>query len=53
MIKKIPQCRYSSQSYRTIKERGTLDTPNTYIHDQTAHFPGMVQTLQWKMPKLS
>jgi len=25
--------------------RGTLDTPITYIHDQTAHFPGMVQPL--------
>jgi hypothetical protein len=26
--------------------RGTLDTPIIYIHEQTAHFPGMIQTLQ-------
>ena len=28
------------------KVRGTLDTPIIYIHDQTSHFPGMIQTLQ-------
>jgi hypothetical protein len=29
-----------------ITVRGTLYTPITYIPDQTAHFPGMVQIFQ-------
>ena len=31
---------------QTITVRGTLYTPITYIPDQTAHFPGVVQTFQ-------
>jgi len=33
-------------SKRKIAERGHIDTHNTQIQYMTAHFPGLVQTLQ-------
>jgi hypothetical protein len=49
MIKKIPHRRYSSKSDRKIIVRGTLDTPITYIHDQTAHFTNTPLSVQFKI----
>ena len=50
-------CRLTQGTFQnqiqTITVRGTLYTPITYIPDQTANSPCMVQTFQRKVPRLS
>ena len=52
-IKKMKNKKYhivgkNLNSKRKIAERGQIDTLSTQIQYMTAHFPGLVQTLQLK-----